>query len=97
MLRVAMATMLAAATGLLAMAAPAQDSAPDLSALPPGPGRELVAAKCSACHPLAIVTGQKRDRMAWEQTIDQMIGRGAEIDDAQYEQIAAYLGRSFAP
>lgn len=45
----------------------------------------------------AIVVGRRRDRGAWEQAIDQMIGRGAEISDAEYEAIAAYLGTNFAP
>jgi cytochrome c5 len=86
--------LLAAATITVAAA---QEPAPDLSLLPAGPGRELVGAKCGTCHAIAIVVGQRRDRMAWEQAIDQMIGRGAEISDAEYEQIAAYLGTHFAP
>lgn len=75
----------------------AQDPVPDLSLLPAGQGRELVGAKCGTCHNLAIVTGQRRDRAAWEASIDQMIGRGAEVSDAEYEMIAAYLGTHFAP
>lgn len=80
------------AAGLAAARAP-----PDLSLLPAGPGRELVGAKCATCHAIAIVVGQRRDRAAWEQSIDQMIGRGAEVNDAEYEAIAAYLGTHFAP
>jgi cytochrome c5 len=80
----------------ISMAA-AQAPAPDLSMLPDGPGRELVGAKCATCHPVTIVVGQRRDRAAWEQTIDQMMGRGADISDAEYETIAAYLGTNFAP
>ncbi|MCM0031671.1 c-type cytochrome [Sandarakinorhabdus limnophila] len=78
-------------------AAAAQDATPDLSLLPAGPGRELVGAKCGTCHAIAIVVGQRRDRAAWEQAIDQMIGRGAEVSDAEYDTIAAYLGTHFAP
>lgn len=77
--------------------AAAQQATPDLSPLPPAPGRDLVGAKCGTCHTLAIVAGQRRDRAAWEQSIDQMIGRGAEISDAEYEVIAAYLGTNLAP
>jgi hypothetical protein len=43
------------------------------------------------------LVGQRRDRAAWEQAIDQMIGRGAEVSDAEYDAIAAYLGTHFAP
>ena len=75
----------------------AQEPAPDLSLLPPAPGRELVGAKCGTCHALAIVVGQRRDRAAWEQAIDQMIGRGADVSDAEYEAITAYLGTNVAP
>ncbi|MBU6167059.1 MAG: hypothetical protein KGQ52_13170 [Alphaproteobacteria bacterium] len=77
--------------------AAAQEPAPDLSLLPAGPGRELVGAKCGTCHAIAIVVGQRRDRVAWEQTMEQMIGRGAEINDAEFAEISAYLGRNFAP
>ncbi len=82
---------------LAAGIAAAQDPQPDLSLLPAGPGREIVGAKCSSCHAIAIVVAQRRDRAAWEQAIDQMMGRGAEINDAEYEAIAAYLGTHFAP
>lgn len=77
--------------------AAAQEPAPDLSLLPAGTGRELVGAKCGTCHAIAIVVGGRRNRAAWEQAIDQMIGRGAEISEAEYEAIAAYLGTNFAP
>lgn len=77
--------------------AAAQAPAPDLSVLPAAPGRELVGAKCGTCHTLAMVVGQKRDRATWEQTMDQMMGRGADISDAEYEVIAAYLGTHFGP
>jgi len=77
--------------------AAAQEPAPDLSVLPAGAGRALVGAKCGTCHAITIVVGQRRDRAAWEQAIDQMIGRGADISDAEYEAIAAYLGTNFAP
>lgn len=84
-------------TAAVISVAAAQEPAPDLSLLPAGPGRELVGAKCGTCHALAIVVGQRRDRAAWEQAMDQMIGRGADISDAEYEVIAAYLGTNFAP
>lgn len=81
----------------VAVASRAQDAAPDLSPLPVAPGREVVGAKCGTCHPIAIVAGQKRSQVEWETTIDLMIGRGAEINDAEYAEIAAYLGTHFAP
>lgn len=81
----------------IAVAAGAQDAAPDLSLLPVAPGRERVGAKCGTCHPMAIVVGQKRSKPEWEATIDQMIGRGAEINEAEFAEIAAYLGTHFAP
>ncbi|MEI6419196.1 MAG: cytochrome c [Sphingomonadales bacterium] len=86
----------ALALALLQAGAAAPDAI-DLTPLPPGPGRELVGAKCSSCHNLAIVAGQRRDRVAWEQTIDQMMGRGAEISDADFAVIANYLGSNLAP
>lgn len=95
MVRLLLSLPLLCAAGITMVAA--QQPAPDPALLPPGPGREVVAAKCGTCHTLAIVAGQRRDRAAWEQSIDQMIGRGADISDAEFEQIAAYLGSNLAP
>ena len=33
---------------------------------------------CGACHPLETVTSQRRNRAQWQESIDQMIARGAK-------------------
>ena len=38
-----------------------------------------------------IVVGQKRDPAAWRELVDQMVARGAMVDEANYEKIIAYL------
>ena len=41
-----------------------------------------------------IVIGQKRDAAAWRDLVDQMVARGANIEDGKYETIIAYLAQS---
>jgi mono/diheme cytochrome c family protein len=71
--------------------APAADSPG--SALPDRPGKAAVIASCGNCHQPDIVLGQKRDAAAWRELVDQMVARGANVEDARYEEIIAYLAQ----
>jgi hypothetical protein len=66
--------------------------------LPPGPGADLAAAHCSACHSLDYVTTQPRGQGAqfWADNVRKMIDtHGAEIAPEDEAAIVAYLGRTF--
>jgi cytochrome c5 len=61
-----------------------------------GGGSELVASKCTMCHPIDRINQANHDRAAWVQTIDRMRGKGAVLTDAEAAQIADYLSKSGA-
>jgi cytochrome c5 len=83
---------------LIALEAPAQGQGAEASvALPEGPGKELVAASCSRCHAIDVVTSRKKSRSQWESTINDMISRGAQISGDETRSIAQYLGEHFNP
>jgi mono/diheme cytochrome c family protein len=86
--------LLAAAVGAMAAGLPAASS---LSALPPGPGRDVLLHDCSTCHTPLNVTTQRHDADGWDQVIGTMIDRGAKISDADQDAIQAYLAKNFGP
>jgi competence ComEA-like helix-hairpin-helix protein len=63
--------------------------------LPDGPGKEVFAKICSGCHETDLATSQKKTKDQWKETVDRMIGYGAEITKEQSDQIVNYLAANF--
>ena len=63
--------------------------------LPDGPGKEVFAKICSGCHELDLATSQKKTKDQWKETVDKMIGYGAEVTKEQSDQIVNYLAANF--
>jgi cytochrome c5 len=63
--------------------------------LPGGAGKELVEARCSACHDLERVAGVKRKKRDWPGIVANMVGRGAVATPDEVQTIAAYLVANF--
>jgi quinoprotein glucose dehydrogenase len=59
--------------------------------LPPGTGRDDVMKVCTACHALGTVTAQRRTTADWQAVVEEMRGRGAQMDDATRVRILDYL------
>lgn len=59
--------------------------------LPDRPGKDSLLKACSNCHQPDIVIGQKRDLAGWQEIVDQMVARGATVDEAETQAIIAYL------
>ncbi|MBC2651601.1 hypothetical protein [Novosphingobium aerophilum] len=76
---------------------PPLDPAQVLAAFAPGPGREVTAAACGQCHAPSLITGKHLDSEAWAQLVDQMISRGAPVEDKDYDTIVDYLTRNYGP
>lgn len=69
---------------LLASPVPAQDKAvPE--------GAALLKARCASCHGLGKVERAKKNRPAWEKTIDRMISKGAKLNSEEREKVLVYL------
>lgn len=66
--------------------------------LPPGPGAEVTANTCAACHSLDYLTNQPRGKGAqfWKDSVAKMINvYGASIEKPDAEAIADYLARTY--
>jgi quinoprotein glucose dehydrogenase len=63
--------------------------------LPAGPGKDDVAKICSACHSIATSTGPSQTLDGWNTTVADMRSRGAQMDDATANRVAAYLAAHF--
>lgn len=63
--------------------------------LPGGPGKELVEARCSACHDLERVAAIKRQKSEWPALVANMVSRGAVATPDEAQAISAYLASHF--
>ncbi len=66
-------------------------------ALPPGRGREIVERTCKNCHALKVVTAKRASEEQWKVVLDQMISRGAEVEDEEFDTLLSYLAKNFGP
>ena len=64
--------------------------------LPPGKGKAIVARTCVGCHALKVVTSKRATKEQWSALVDQMVSRGAELDDDEIDVVVDYLAKNFA-
>jgi len=62
---------------------------------PAGPNRDVVVSACVGCHPVSDVTRHRESRTKWASIVDRMTGEGAQMTDAEAEQIVVYLSVTF--
>ena len=70
-------------------------AAPAKVNLPGGPGKELVEARCTACHDLERVAVIKRQKAEWPALVANMVGRGAVASPEEAQAITSYLTAHF--
>jgi hypothetical protein len=68
----------------------------NVDAAEPALGREAQSLKavCAKCHNLELVTDTPRSFEEWQDTIQQMVDRGAKGTDAQFDDILDLLHRT---
>lgn len=79
-----------------AVGAEASGESPGEPQLPPGEGRELVAALCTTCHDAGRLLATRRSDASWRRYVREMLAQG-QIDPApqQFESMVAYLQANF--
>src|SRR5258708_31101460 len=75
---------------LLLFAAPS-----NVTTLPPGEGKAIVQRTCVSCHALKVVTAKKASKEEWSVLVDQMVSRGADLNDNEIEIVVDYLAKNF--
>jgi competence ComEA-like helix-hairpin-helix protein len=63
--------------------------------LPPGKGKALVQRTCVQCHALKVVTSKRATKEQWSALVDQMVSRGADLNDDEIEVVVNYLSKNF--
>ena len=81
---------------LLVVAAPASAQDPN-GVLPEAPAKAVILRACTGCHQPTVIVAKSHTADEWDEIVGKMIGRGAELTDAEQDQIIAYLAKNFAP
>ena len=84
-------------SGVTAGAQAPSGSPDEHTALPAGPGRELMIRVCSQCHLPDQAADQQLDAAGWKALVDQMATKGATATDAEFDEIVRYLTSAFPP
>jgi quinoprotein glucose dehydrogenase len=65
------------------------------SLFPPGPGRDVMLRVCSGCHSPNLSASRRMDAKGWNDLVQVMASRGAAATDEEFDEISAYLAKSF--
>jgi competence ComEA-like helix-hairpin-helix protein len=65
--------------------------------LPEAKGKDLYLKICGACHSTDVVFKTRTTRERWQNTVDEMVARGADGTDEQLDTIVDYLTKCFGP
>jgi hypothetical protein len=58
-------------------------------------GPALVQERCTQCHDLGRVESAKKTPEAWRTTVERMVSRGAQLNQAEEEAVIAYLSEAY--
>jgi mono/diheme cytochrome c family protein len=58
-------------------------------------GAALLDQRCSACHSPDRAKQAPRSKSDWEKTVTRMIGKGAQLNDAEKQTLVDYLAQTY--
>jgi mono/diheme cytochrome c family protein len=58
-------------------------------------GQALLQERCTTCHGLGGVERAKKTEEEWKATVERMVGKGAELDEAEQELLIKYLAETY--
>ncbi len=67
------------------------------AAMPDGEGKAIVQKQCAVCHAVTVVTAKHASRSEWEQVVNQMVSRGADLSDDDIDTVLEYLTKNYGP
>ena len=88
------------ATVVLLAQEPAPGAAPQATpgaqvGLATGPGSDVFQRVCVLCHPPDRIVSVRKTKSEWEEVLDKMITKGAQLNDDNYGSIEEYLLRNY--
>ena len=86
-----------AASAALWLGVRAPKAAPGEDVLPDAPAKAVVLRACANCHQPAEIVAKRRTAEDWDAVIAKMVGRGAQLSEAEEEQVYTYLVANFGP
>lgn len=69
-------------------------AAEDKPQLPDAPGKATVLKVCGNCHGAEIVLGHPNSEEGWNAVVIDMVQRGAEGTDEEYDEVVRYLTKN---
>jgi len=84
---IALASLFSAVEGRAGSGQTSSSAAKPPQDFPAGPNRAVVVSACVECHPVSDVTRHRESRTTWASIVNRMTGQGAQITDAEAEQI----------
>jgi cytochrome c5 len=60
-------------------------------------GATLLETRCSVCHSADRPRQAKKTHEQWEQTVTRMIGKGAQLTEAEKTVLVDYLAKTYGP
>jgi putative heme-binding domain-containing protein len=63
--------------------------------LPEGKGKAEFQRVCSGCHSVSMATGQRMDQAQWTGVVNDMVSRGAQGTQQDFDNIIAYLTANY--
>ena len=58
-------------------------------------GEALVQERCTVCHSLSTISGAGKSRDGWQSTVERMIGKGAQLVDAEKTAVIDHLAAAY--
>jgi competence ComEA-like helix-hairpin-helix protein len=74
---------------------PAVAGRQEKAAQPEKKGQASVEKICAGCHEVDTVTAERRTQIGWQQSVADMVSRGAEGTDQEMAQVVAYLTKNY--
>jgi competence protein ComEA len=78
-------------------AAYAQNQIVEAQELPEAKGKDVVQKVCSVCHEPTAVGRFRKPKEGWQMVIDDMVTRGADATDQEFDIVIDYLAKCFGP
>jgi cytochrome c5 len=58
-------------------------------------GKALVEERCTGCHDLGRVERAMKGEEEWKATVERMVGKGTQLNEAEQEVVVQYLAEAY--